>query len=515
MSGHGRLVVAAACAGVLAGGAGTAPSPSSAAQGGLPCEFEFTLPADSFVTDLAADHGRLIVAGCTFNPDFPTTADAADRTCGGRWPCHIDRDDGFVMVLSPTGEVLYSTFVAADGETHGVLVAPAREGGVWVLLGHTQFTGTHEDATVLCNGTQPVLFRVTPGQAGFRDLTCVGGPRAWASAAGLALAADGAVWVAGHGWGIETAHAWQPLPGGDDDLFVARYEGRPPRLAMATYLGGSGDEEAAGMALAPDGDPVIVGLTNSTDFPVVRPVQPTLGSEAGTFGLPYDAVVVRLDASGRWLEYSTWFGGRRWDSADGVAVDAQGTAFVVGSTSSEDFPVTSGPSSLNPVAGAEGSDVFLAAFDEHGRLRQSVLLGGTGRDEASDVVVRPDGELLVLGSGNSPGFQLNGPFGPVGQAWIAWVDATRAGTRYSTIPVGDLALLLVNGVSSDARHVHLAGHAAGLVPWSDGWVWREGGSRIRKMHLSSPAYEPERIVEIPPQSIEETSPTGARRSSRR
>jgi hypothetical protein len=513
MSGTVRFVVAAACAVLLVAGAGTAPSPSSAVQEDRPCEFEVPLPADSHVTDLVAFHGRLIVAGSTFNPDFPTTADAADRTCGGQRPCHIDADDGFVMILSAAGEVIYSTFVGADGEDHRVLVAPAREGGVWVLLSRTWTLQSRERAAVLCNGTQPVLFRLVPGEPDVMDLTCVGGPRAQASAAGLALSPDGALWVAGHGSGIDTTNAWQPLPGGpDDDLFVARYEGRPPRLALATYLGGSGNEEAAGMALAPDGDPVIVGSTQSTDFPVVRPVQPTLGSEAGTWWYPSDAVVVRLDATGRWLEYSTWLGGRRWDYANGVSVDALGNVFVVGSTSSEDFPATNGPPGLNP--GAEGSDAFLAVFDDRGRLRESVMLRGTGYEGASHVVVRPGGDLLVLGSGGSPGFQVMGPDGPTGRAWLAWIDAWGAGARKETIASGDLALLDIGPATTDALHLYLAGRVGGWVPWSGGWVWREG-HRIRKLHLPGPACEAARLVETPAQPTEETLPTGTGTSARR
>ncbi len=107
-----------------------------------------------------------------------------------------------------------------------------------------------------------------------------------------------------------------------------------PVLSYSTYLGGSGDNNAGqGIAVDAAGAAYVTGLTNSSDFPVVHPLQSTLGG-GGT-----NAFVAKLTADGTALVYATYLGGSgRDDEARGIAVDATGAAYVTGHTESPDFP---------------------------------------------------------------------------------------------------------------------------------------------------------------------------------
>ena len=122
-----------------------------------------------------------------------------------------------------------------------------------------------------------------------------------------------------------------------------------PILSYSTYVGGSSIDSANAIAVAPDGTAFIAGGTFSADFPTVHPLQPNAG---GPHDFPQDAFVSKISADGSTLLYSTYLGGKNEDVANGIAVDAAGEAFVVGTTLSPDFPVT--PGSFNTLCGGDG-----------------------------------------------------------------------------------------------------------------------------------------------------------------
>src|SRR5205823_5639947 len=105
-------------------------------------------------------------------------------------------------------------------------------------------------------------------------------------------------------------------------------------LVYCTYLGGSGDEAFAGIAVDGFGNAYVTGGTASTNFPT------TLGAYQRVLGGPSDAFVTKLNAAGTALVYSTYLGGGG-DFGLGIAVDAAGNAYVVGDTG-PNFPTTPG-----------------------------------------------------------------------------------------------------------------------------------------------------------------------------
>jgi hypothetical protein len=129
---------------------------------------------------------------------------------------------------------------------------------------------------------------------------------------------------------------------------LARYDKRQPLLidpvlAYSTYLGGSNIDSGNGIAVAPDGTAFIAGGTFSDDFPTEHPLQSYAGNG--------DAFVAKISADGSTLLYSTYLGGKNYDVANGIAVDAAGEAFVTGTTNSPDFPVANG---FDALCGGDG-----------------------------------------------------------------------------------------------------------------------------------------------------------------
>ena len=98
-----------------------------------------------------------------------------------------------------------------------------------------------------------------------------------------------------------------------------------------------------------NGNTYATGLTNSADFPIVSASQSVSGN-------PPDAFVTKLTAANA-IAYSTYLGGVSSDQGNGIAVDSAGNAYVIGSTSSVDFPT------VNPLQSYRGlTDSFVAKF---------------------------------------------------------------------------------------------------------------------------------------------------------
>src|SRR6201999_23185 len=109
-----------------------------------------------------------------------------------------------------------------------------------------------------------------------------------------------------------------------------------PGAGFARVLGGAGSDAPRAIAVDRSGNTYVTGETASRDFPT------TPGAPQRTNrGVPISAFVTKLDPAGR-VVYSTYLGGSRYTSGRGIAVDAQGRAYVAGATSSPDFPTTRG-----------------------------------------------------------------------------------------------------------------------------------------------------------------------------
>jgi hypothetical protein len=140
------------------------------------------------------------------------------------------------------------------------------------------------------------------------------------------------------------------------DGFVAKLNRAGSALIYSTFLGGRSSDGVTGVALDQSSDVYLTGSTLSTDFPVVAPLQPQLGSPLGT-PLWADTFVLKLNAAGTKIIYSTYLGGEDEDVAADIAVDSCGDAYVTGVTYSINFPTVS---PTQPVSGGGGIDSFIS-----------------------------------------------------------------------------------------------------------------------------------------------------------
>ena len=124
----------------------------------------------------------------------------------------------------------------------------------------------------------------------------------------------------------------QSTNGGSADAFVAKLNSTGTALIYATYIGGKGDDRAAGIAVDSTGEAYVTGSTASYNFPLVSPIRSTLGGTRTAF-------VLRLNSAGNSLLFSTYLGGTAYDLGTAIAVDSSDNAWVVGDTQSANFPL--------------------------------------------------------------------------------------------------------------------------------------------------------------------------------
>ena len=262
------------------------------------------------------------------------------------------------------------------------------------------------------------------------------------SATAVAVDGDGNAYVAGYTDSVDfpVVNPAQVANQGSFDAFVSKLNATGTALAYSTYLGGSNDEFANGVAVDSAGNAYVTGSTSSNNFPTASPIQ------AAQNGIFSDAFVTKLNASGSGLLYSTYLGGSRSDEGRAIAVDATGNACVTGLTRSSDFPLVN---AIQNLAGGFASDAFVARLNGAGTsLIYSTYLGGQGDDVGAAIASDAAGNAYVAGWTTSTNFPTVNALQPAFQGQIVFASS-NGGANWSAINNGIAPHLMVRGIAID------------------------------------------------------------------
>ena len=367
--------------------------------------------AQSLAVDAA---GSVALTGETHATDFPIVK-AFQAAKSGQpvlpSPAQGEGFDSFVARLSPDGsQLLFGSYFGGDGRDEPQSIAYAPNGDL-VFAGHTLSPstplvkplqavhgGSHDGFVARIDGSSYQLLWSTYLGGSSSDM-------AW----GIAVDAVGGIFVAGQTSSLDfpTARPLQaqiassPNRTLESDMFLAHLSADGQRLDFSSYLGGIGEDRAIGVDVERGGDAVFTGMSGDPgDFPLVRPIQSSYEGRAR------NAVVLKLAADGQALRYATFLGDSGDDWGVDVDLDAGDNAWLVGRTTSAEFPVQDPTQPLH--AGA--NDSFVAALTPDGqRLIFSTWIGGSGHDMGLGIAVRPDGTAHITGWTGSPDYPLVNP----------------------------------------------------------------------------------------------------------
>jgi len=274
---------------------------------------------------------------------------------------------------------------------------------------------------------------------------------------GVALDSAGSLYAAGwtEALNFPIVLAEQAANVGGVDAFVVKVSPSGAGLIYATYIGGRGDDRAAAIAVDSSGEAYVTGATSSSNFPLLAPVRAKLGGSKSAF-------VLKLNAVGNALLFSTYLGGTTYDLGTAIAVDATAHAYVAGDTQSADFPVIGG---FQSVIGG-GFDVFVTKLNSNGTYVFSTFLGGAANEHAGGIAVDSIGSPYVAGGTFSANFPLAGAIQTTnhgGQdAFVAKLSASGTTLVYSTYLGGSGSATPeeANGIAVDAGgNAYVAGVA--------------------------------------------------------
>jgi hypothetical protein len=241
---------------------------------------------DDFAQDIAVDTlGKAYICGFTNSSAFPITFDAIDKSYNDTTKIDGEKGDIFISKLNEDGSRLdYSSFWGASKKDGAYAIRVADSGYVY-----------------LAAYTESADFP-TSEQAFQRQYS-----------SGSAINSKG-------------------------DIACIKFNNRLDQVLFSTFLGGNSTDRVWSMEIDSKNNPVLVGVTNSTNFPKTKNALDSSYNDDDEIG--GDAFISKISADGSKLLYSTYLGASKQEVAKSVALVNDTLLLVGGITTSPDFPVT-------------------------------------------------------------------------------------------------------------------------------------------------------------------------------
>ncbi len=402
------------------------------------------------VTAVAVDNlNNIVVAGWTSSGNLPVSGGALQKKYAGSV-------DAFVASFLPNGGGLnYCTYLGGSGEDQALGLAVDSSRNVYITgwTASANFPLASPIQARLSGTRDAFVTKLNASGSALVYSTYLGGS---GSDTGYAIALNATLHyaiVVGDTTSTNfplAVGAFQPVPGGSQDAFVAILSAAGNSLLMGSYLGGNGVDHASSVAVDPVSGRIFVGgYTWSANFPVASGFQPHSGGGQ-------DGFVAKITPFGTGLAWSTYLGGSGGsvgapEEVTAVAVDSSSNVIVAGTTSSTNFPVSSG---VFQTALAGETDGFITRFTAGGSLLESTYLGGALADTITGVAVDFYGDVYVTGSTSSLDFPVQWPIQAASagslDAFVVKMNSRLSSVTFGTY-LGGSGSDQANGIAVDAE----------------------------------------------------------------
>ncbi len=378
--------------------------------------------------------GNAYLAGTTSSTDFPGALNGLQPNLRGV-------QNVFVAKLNSSGNsIAYATYVGGTDTDNATGIAIDSSGNAYVT-GNTNATdfphtsGVFQTQLKTPTAQNAFVFKLNSSGTALLYSTYLGGSKT-DTANGIGIDSTGEAYVAG-----QTSSADFPTAGTvaqanlnspPGNAFVAKLKNDGTGLVFATYLGGSGTDGANGIWVDSSGNAFVAGSTTSSNFPMISPLQ-------GVIAGPSNAFIAKFGSSGT-LAYSTYLGGNGVDQGNAVTADGSGNAYVTGTTTSTNFPLTPapGPAPFQSAIGSAGvANAFVSKLNAAGSaLVFSTYLGGTGGEQGLGIGIDTNQNVYLTGQTRSADFPIFHPFqsalASAANAFVTELKSDGSGLVYST-----------------------------------------------------------------------------------
>ncbi len=294
------------------------------------------------------------VVGATASRDFPVSRGTAQTASAGGV-------DAFVIKFDATGAPVYSTYLGGAGDDYGLSIAADTTGNVYVTgtTTSTAFPVTQSAYQAkIAGGIDSFVTKLSP--SGTLVYSTYLGGSGDDNAYAIAIDGAGSAYVTGQTASADfpSLNPAQAASGGKTDAFIAKLNPTGASLAYSTFLGGTADDLGTAIAVDSAGAAYITGVTSSSDFPLTDAFQST---NAAAFNAivasldPAGAIQFASYLGGSGASSTTG------DYGNAVAVNCAAGLVVVGSTTSTNFPATAGAYETAAAGGGDAFIARIAA----------------------------------------------------------------------------------------------------------------------------------------------------------
>ncbi|MGY5857762.1 MAG: SBBP repeat-containing protein [Candidatus Thorarchaeota archaeon] len=185
------------------------------------------------------------------------------------------------------------------------------------------------------------------------------------------------------------------------DVFISKFSSAG-ELIYSTRVGGSSSDKPSSIEVDALGNVYVAGITYSQDFPIVNGYDSVIEPGNPPFTYGKDGFILKLNSTGNGIVFSTYLGGSDYDEISDLAIDLDNNVYVVGGTSSSDFPITGNAFDKSYEHFTEG---FVTKLSSNGQSAiYSSFVGAEDNEHCEAIALDSSNNMYIVGTTQSAGF---------------------------------------------------------------------------------------------------------------